>query len=80
MGRLIIRDTFDQAAEILGIVAEYIDVTSSDLPLTVEIEYWIAENLEGMVICIFEREYRKMFITFLFQYEEDAVAFKLAWL
>ncbi len=85
MGILRSCNDYDHAAEILGIVAEYIE-----LPHNVKhpvycappgaVETWVIENLDGLVVYIIEEEFQKSYITFLFQYSEDAIAFKLYWL
>ena len=84
MGIFLICRDLSKAEQYVGVIAEYIDLPRSEYDpykeLSYELEAWINENLQGVVICIFEHECDKMYTVFLFQYKDDAVAFKLRWI
>lgn len=73
-----------EAERYVGVISDYIDIPRSEdydyYILDKHLSRWVEENLEGCVTCIFEHQYEKIYNVFLFQYQEDAVAFKLYWL
>ena len=70
MGTLSYCRDYEEAAALLGVVAEYIEMPPSafkeyDELNNIGCKFWVAENLEGMVFWIREAEFNKTFITFL---------------
>lgn len=86
MGILRHCNDYEEATKILGVVTEYIELPQEMLTYEIATEMnkslsqWVVDNTEGTVIWIKEYEFNKIYITFLFQYSEDAIAFKLVWM
>lgn len=84
MGFFKICASIEDAEELVGVIAEYIDINCTDfIPHYGEIDAynkWITENCSGIVAGVYEQQFDKEFLVLLFRDSEDAVGFKLAWL